>query len=269
MIDNVTVNGTGHITGYNLKTVTLPADSDTHYESKNVVGATNATSNTSTALTNGSVYLNSVENGSVTSSHKISGSGATTVTTDTRGNIIISSTDNDTVYTHPSYTARTGVPTANQTPAFGGSFNISQPVSDSTGHITAINTRTVTIPNSVASTSAAGLMSSGDKTKLNGIETGANKTIVDSALSSTSTNPVQNKVINTKLDSMQSDIDSKVPSSRTVNGKALSSNITLSASDVGASTSSHNHAGMSINPSSIELNPGTSASHGGYIDFHY
>ena len=47
----------------------------------------------------------------------------------------------------------------------------------------------------VASTSDAGLMSSSDKTKLDGIATGANKTIVDSALSSTSTNPVQNKAI--------------------------------------------------------------------------
>lgn len=71
---------------------------DTHYSSKNVVGATNATSNTATALTNGNVYINSVENGAVTSSHKISGSGATTVTTDTSGNIVISSTDNNTTY---------------------------------------------------------------------------------------------------------------------------------------------------------------------------
>ena len=37
------------------------------------------------------------------------------------------------------------------------------------------------------------------KTKLDGIETGANKTIVDTALNSTSTNPVQNKVIFTAL----------------------------------------------------------------------
>lgn len=51
----------------------------------------------------------------------------------------------------------------------------------------------------VASTSTAGLMSASDKTKLDGIATGANKTIVDSALSSTSTNPVQNKVVNTAL----------------------------------------------------------------------
>ena len=71
---------------------------DTHYSSKNVVGATNATSNVATVLTNGNVYLNSVENGAVTSSHKISGAGATTVTTDTSGNIVITSTDNNTTY---------------------------------------------------------------------------------------------------------------------------------------------------------------------------
>ena len=71
---------------------------DTHYSSKNVVGASTATSNTGSALANGNVYLNSVENGAVTSSHKISGSGATTVTTDTNGNIVISSTDNNTTY---------------------------------------------------------------------------------------------------------------------------------------------------------------------------
>lgn len=73
-----------------------------------------------------------------------------------------------------------------------------------------------------------------EKEKLAGIETGATKTVIDTALSSTSTNPVQNKAVYTKFTSVQSDIDSKVPSSRTINGKALTSNITLSASDVGA-----------------------------------
>lgn len=38
-----------------------------------------------------------------------------------------------------------------------------------------------------------------DKTKLDGIAEGANKTVVDSTLSDTSTNPVQNKVVNTAL----------------------------------------------------------------------
>lgn len=63
--------------------------------------------------------------------------------------------------------------------------------------------------------------------KLNGIATGANKTVVDSSLSSTSTNPVQNKVV-------YSELNTKVPTTRTVNGKALSANISLTYSDVGA-----------------------------------
>ncbi|MGN0149018.1 MAG: hypothetical protein ACI4C7_02045, partial [Clostridia bacterium] len=51
----------------------------------------------------------------------------------------------------------------------------------------------------VVTTSASGLMSAADKTKLNGIATGANKTTVDTALSSTSTNPVQNKIVQAAL----------------------------------------------------------------------
>lgn len=43
-----------------------------------------------------------------------------------------------------------------------------------------------------------------EKTKLAGIEEGANKTIVDDALNSESTNPVQNKVIKSKLDEITS-----------------------------------------------------------------
>lgn len=51
-----------------------------------------------------------------------------------------------------------------------------------------------------ATTSASGFMTSEMVTKLNGIATGANKTTVDSSLSSTSTNPVQNKVVKSALD---------------------------------------------------------------------
>ena len=54
----------------------------------------------------------------------------------------------------------------------------------------------------VASTSANGLMSSAMVTKLNGIDEEADKTTVDSAMSSTSTNPVQNKVVKAELDSL-------------------------------------------------------------------
>lgn len=45
-----------------------------------------------------------------------------------------------------------------------------------------------------------------EKSKLAGIAVGANKTVVDSSLNSTSTNPVQNKVINSSLQSINQDI---------------------------------------------------------------
>lgn len=53
-----------------------------------------------------------------------------------------------------------------------------------------------------ATTSAAGLMSASDKSKLDGVASGANKTVVDSSLSSSSTNPVQNKVINAAISNL-------------------------------------------------------------------
>lgn len=80
--------GTININGTNTD-LYAPTNTDTHYSSKNVVGSATSTTNTTTALTNGNVYINSVENSKVTSSNKISGSGATTVTTDASGNIII------------------------------------------------------------------------------------------------------------------------------------------------------------------------------------
>ena len=52
-----------------------------------------------------------------------------------------------------------------------------------------------------ATTGAAGLMSAADKAKLDGVEDGATKTIVDDAMSDTSTNPVQNKAVKAALDS--------------------------------------------------------------------
>ena len=72
---------------------------------------------------------------------------------------------------------------------------------DMLGHMendfyTALNTKA---NKTTATTSANGLMSKEDKSKLNGIATEANKTIVDSSLSSSSTNPVQNKVVNNAL----------------------------------------------------------------------
>lgn len=51
-----------------------------------------------------------------------------------------------------------------------------------------------------------------ERTKLAGIATGANKTTVDSALSSTSTNPVQNKAVNSAITTLTSTVSTNTSS---------------------------------------------------------
>lgn len=77
---------------------------------------------------------------------------------------------------------------------------------------------------SVATTNTNGLMSAADKTKLDGIATGANKITVDAALSNTSTNPVQNKAIKEELDKKASNtaLNNKLDKS----GGTLTGNLT-------------------------------------------
>ena len=87
----------------------------------------------------------------------------------------------DTIYTHPSYTALTGKPTANATPGFGEKVTISQITSDALGHVTGVTDRTITIPNATATTGSAGLMSAADKNKLDNIAAEANKYILPEA----------------------------------------------------------------------------------------
>lgn len=95
-------------------------------------------------------------------------------------------------YTHPLHTARTR-----------GLYKITV---DSLGHVTAVSAvqksdiTDLGIPSSdttygLASAYSNGLMSSTQYSKLSGIESGANKTTVDDALSGTSANPVQNKIL--------------------------------------------------------------------------
>lgn len=67
-----------------------------------------------------------------------------------------------------------------------------------------VTNATVTGKVSAATQSAAGLLSAADKKKLDGIATGATKITIDSALSSTSTNPVQNKVVNEAMNGKMS-----------------------------------------------------------------
>lgn len=92
---------------------------NTHYTSKNIVSSS-ATGITNTNTTN--PYLNHIEESTITSSHRINGSGATTVSSDVGGNITISSTDTNTTY---SFATGTTNGTFNVTPSGGSATAIS------------------------------------------------------------------------------------------------------------------------------------------------
>ena len=87
-VPKITYDAQGHITGASTTTYTLPAPGDTHYTSKNVIGASSAAT-ANAAATNGNVWINHLEQSSVKSYHKIQGINGTVVTSDSNGNISI------------------------------------------------------------------------------------------------------------------------------------------------------------------------------------
>ena len=107
----------------------------------------------------------------------------------------------------------------------------------------------------VATQSANGLMSAADKTKLDSIEESANKTVVDTALSDTSTNPVQNKVIDAALagkantshthtKSEITDFPTSLPASDVSEWAKAATKPTYTASEVGADASGSANAAL-------------------------
>lgn len=97
--------------------------------------------------------------GGVKVGSNITVSGGTISLTKTNVTTALGYTPPSTTYTHPTYTARTGKPTANATPAFGGKVTVSQITSNSLGHVTAATDRTITIPATLSSgTGTAGLI---------------------------------------------------------------------------------------------------------------
>ena len=149
-------------------------------------------------------------------------------------------------YTHPTYPAKSS-----------GLYKVTV---DETGHIseatpakkediTALGIPAQDTTYSETTESTPGLMSPTEKKKLSGIEEGATKTVVDSALSSTSTNPVQNKAVNTAL-------GGKAPtshaSSATTYGIGTSSNYGhVKLSDSTSSTSAAS-SGIAASPKAVK-----------------
>lgn len=70
-------------------------DTNTHYTT-GLVTSNSATGTSNVAATNGNVYLNLKDDSTIRNSHKIVGTGATTVTSDANGTITITSTNTNT-----------------------------------------------------------------------------------------------------------------------------------------------------------------------------
>ena len=181
--------------------------------------------------------------GSDGSSQSVSDSNTTYSAATQSANGLMSSTDKTKLDGIATGANKYSLPTASSSTL--GGVKVGTNLSISNGVLSATDTKY-----DAATTNAAGLMSASDKTKLDGIATGANKITVDTALSSSSTNPVQNKIINaalankantsaipTKTSQLTNDSGFKTTDSNTTYSISKSgSTITLTGSDGSTST---------------------------------
>lgn len=105
--------------------------------------------------------------------------------------------DKSTAVTH---SANTAVGSATK-PVYVAANGVATPISHFINSDVPANAKFTDTTYSDATQSTHGLMTAADKKKLDGIAAGATKVAVDSALSATSTNPVQNKAVKAELDS--------------------------------------------------------------------
>ena len=110
---------------------------------------------------------------------------------------ISSKQDKSTAVTH---SANTAVGSATK-PVYVAANGVATPISHFINSDVPANAKFTDTTYSDATQSTHGLMTAADKKKLDGIAAGATKVAVDSALSATSTNPVQNKAVKAELDS--------------------------------------------------------------------
>lgn len=96
-----------------------------------------------------------------------------------------------------------------------------------------------------------------EKAKLDGIEDGANKIIVDSALSATSTNPVQNKVVQEEIEALQANIDTHA--NKTDNPHDVT------VAQIGAAPAEHEHDATDIISGVLSVYCGGTGNSSGYV----
>lgn len=174
-VPEITVDTYGRVTGITNRTYTsvdTNTDTNTHYTTK--LFATSSSGTAHAATTNGNTYLRLFDDSTARQSIKITGSGATSVSSDANGVITISSTDTNTNTAH-AHAAGTGISltgsggtsgtttiglansgvtagsygqSAASSPGHSGTFNVPYITVDATGRITSASTSTITLPSS-------------------------------------------------------------------------------------------------------------------------
>ena len=206
----------------------------------------------------------------------------------------IASGANNYTYTLPNATSSTlgGVKVGSNITVSSGTISLTKSnVTTALGYTPPTTNTTY----SAATTSTAGLMSAADKTKLDGIATGANNYTYTLPTASSTLGGVKTTSTVTSTsgltacpiisgvpyykDTNTTYTSLKNPYSLTIQGNgttltngtydgSAAKTVNITASAIGAAAANHNHVGQSLNPQCLEL--GSSASgHGGYIDFHY
>ena len=218
---------------------------DTHHEAYVRVGASSSATADATA-TNGNVWLNLVENGSVRSNTNIKGTGIATVTADTSGNIVVNvnNPNTDTACTQtghytPSTVSTTVGNTTEQTPAHGGTFNIPYIKYDSKGHIVSASTTTVKLPSDADSHHQAFLRSASASTSTSNTTDTSNGIYL---------NLVENNAVRSSvqlLGKQNITVTSSTAGTVDITGPDLSGYATTSALD-GKSDTGHTHAAGDI-----------------------
>jgi hypothetical protein len=170
-------------------------------------------------------------------------SGAATLAVGAGAGIVVN--DDNVALATSGVTAGTYGPSANVTGSNNATMNVPEITVDKYGRITAVTNRVYTAQNTAdtdkktasSNTSSKIFLVGATTQSTSGQTTYSHDTVyvgTDGHLYDTDKLVATQTYVDNATSTIQTQLDGKVPTSRTVNGKALSSNITLSASDVNA-----------------------------------
>ena len=190
-IPKVTVDTYGHTIGLTEQKLTITLPNDTHHQSSTVI-TNSAAEKSNAASENDNTYLNHIENGVVRSAHKIVGAGSTKVSSDANG--VLTITSENTVYSHPT------TPGNLHLPAGGKVGDVLLCAGDNTGAGKwGIDPNIKTAIEKLNANEVGGEGKYIKAIKQVDGKIVATEETIDTALSTSSTKPVQNNVVNTAL----------------------------------------------------------------------